>query len=186
MIKARVVTVAALAAGALSACSGGDDSGFVRGKRLTVATLPAAAQARIYEAAARGSFDVDNTSLLLDRRLLPRTVGLDDGGRLPDDVVAEMKNRGTVKGECEPPLTGTRGTAKCSAGYPGYVVRYSPIFAIKPDSVQVYVYAQKYDTPASGISETLRFERAYQVVNRGDTWTAVREGHVPKEARGEK
>src|SRR5580765_1984315 len=137
MINARVVTVAAFAAGALSACDG-DDPGIVRGKRLAVTALPASSQAQIYAAAARGSFDVDNTSLLLDRRTLPRTIGLSDAGRLADDVVAEMKRRGTVKGVCEPPLTGARGTARCSAGLPGYVVRYSAIFAIKPDSVQVY------------------------------------------------
>jgi hypothetical protein len=170
---------------ALSACER-EDSNVVRGKRLDVATLPADAQARIYEAAARGSFDVDGTSLLIDRRLLPRTIGLDDGGRLSDGVVDAMRRRGAIKGTCEPPLAGTRGTAKCDAELPGYVVRYSPVFAITNDSVQVYLYAQKYDTPASGLSETLRFERAYQVVRRGDDWSAVREGHVPKEARGER
>jgi hypothetical protein len=47
------------------------------------------------------------------------------------------------------------------------------------------MYAQKYDTPTSGISERLRFERAYQVVRRGEDWRAVREGRVPKEIRGE-
>src|SRR5689334_16832635 len=118
MINVRVVTMAAFAAGALSACDG-DDPGVVRGKRLTVAALPASSQAQIYAAAARGSFDVDNTSLLLDRRMLPRTVGLTDGGPLGDDVVAELKKRGTIKGTCEPPLTGTLGTARCTAELPG-------------------------------------------------------------------
>lgn len=177
--------MAALAAGALTAC-GGDDSNFVRGKGLTVASLPAATQAKVYAAAARGSFDVDNTSLLLDRRTLPRTVGLDDAGRIPESVVTEMRQRGTIRGTCEPALAGTRGTARCTAEYPGYVLRFSPIFTLKGDSVQVYVYAQKYDTPASGHSETLRFERAYQIAKRGDDWRAVREGHVPREARGER
>lgn len=186
MTTARVVTLAVLVAGALGACDGGEGGNYVRGKRLTVASLPAATEARIYEAAARGAFDVDNTSLLLDRRLLPRVVGLAEAGRVPDAVVAEMMRRKTVRGTCEPALTGVRGTARCSAEYPGYVLRFSPVFAIKPDSVQVYVYSQKYDTPASGNSETLRFERAYQVVRRGDDWRAAREGHVPKEARGEK
>ena len=32
---------------------------------------------------------------------------------------------------------------------------------------------------------TLRFERAYQVAKHSGTWTAVREGHVPKEIRAE-
>ena len=51
--------------------------------------------------------------------------------------------------------------------------------------MQVYVYVQKYDTPGGEKSDRLRFERAYQVVKRGDTWKAVREGRVPKEIRGE-
>jgi hypothetical protein len=49
----------------------------------------------------------------------------------------------------------------------------------------VYLYAQKYDTPSSGISQALRFERAYQVVRRSDDWSAAREGRIPKEVRGE-
>jgi hypothetical protein len=186
MSLVRVVIPAAIAAGALSACGKGDDSNFVRGRGLTVATLPASAQASIYQAAARGSFDVDNTSLLIDRRLLPRTTGLAAAGNLGEDVVAELRRRGSVKGICEPPLAGTRGTAQCRADLPGYVLRYSPVFSLKGDSVQVYMYAQKYDTPASGISEALRFERAYQVVRQGDDWRAAREGRVPKEVRGEK
>ena len=157
MTKVRVVIMAALAAGALTAC-GGDDSNFVRGRDLTVATHPAATEARIYAAA----------------------------GGIPDGVVTEMRLRGTIKGTCEPALTATRGTARCTAEYPGYVLRFSPIFTLKGDSVQVYVYAQKYDTPASGHSETLRFERAYQIAKLGDDWRAVREGHVPREARGER
>jgi hypothetical protein len=186
MSPVRVVTVAALAAGVLTACSG-DDSNVVRGKGLTVAAVPAATQARIYEAAARGSFDVDNTSLLLDRRQLPRGVGLEDGGRVDQAVIAEMRRRGSIKGTCEPPLTGSRGAPKCTADYPGYIVRFSPVFSLgKADSVQVYIFSQKYDTPASGNNDRLRFERAYQVVRRGDEWRAVREGRVPKEARGEK
>ncbi len=169
-----------------SGCRQNGDPNVVRGKGLGVATLPADASARIYEAAARGSFDVDGTSLLVDPRVLPRGIGLADGGRLANDVIAAMSRHGAIKGTCEPSLTATVGTALSTAELPGYVVRYSPIFAITGDSVQVYVYAQKYDTPKSGVSETLRFERAYQIVRRGDEWSAVREGRVPKEARGER
>ncbi len=184
MIRFRVVIAAALAAGAVSAC-GGDDSNAVRGKGLNIAPLTADAQARIYEAAARGSFDVDNTSLLLDPRLLPREIGLTDGGRVADSVVAAMRDRKTIQGTCEPDLAG-KGAPRCTADYPGYIVRYSPVFTIKPDSVQVYIYSQKYDTPTGEKSDVLRFERAYQIVRTGDSWRAVREGRVPKEARGEK
>ena len=105
---------------------------------------------------------------------------------MTDTVVAELRRRGATKGTCEPPLQGTVGTARCKASLPGYVLRFSPVFSLGADSMQVYVYAQKYDTPSSGISETLRFERAYQVVRNGDGWQAVREGQVPREVRGDK
>jgi hypothetical protein len=175
-----------MAASAVVACTR-DDASVVRGRGLSPAALPAVDQAHVYEAAARSAFDVDNTSLLLDRRLLPRAIGLADAGPISNDVIAELRRRNVVKGTCEPPLAGTHGTARCAAELPGYVVRYSPVLAITGDSVQVYVYSQKYDTPASGRSDVLRFERAYQVVRRPNgAWLAIREGHVPKEARGER
>jgi hypothetical protein len=60
------------------------------------------------------------------------------------------------------------------------------VYTLLVDSVQVYMYAQKYDTPGLAPSQVLRFERAYQVVRHGDAWQAAREGRVPKEIRGEK
>jgi hypothetical protein len=186
MTLVRGVATAAFAASAFCAC-GGDASNDVRGRGLGLAPLSSAAQARIYEAAARAAFDLNDPSLslLLDPRLLPRTVGLAPTGTVSPDVVAELRRRSAIKGTCEPPVQGLRGTARCQASLPGYVVRFSPVFALQGDTTQVYIFAQKYDTPASGLSETLRFERAYQVVPSGDEWRAVREGRVPKEVRGE-
>lgn len=184
--RRRVVGIVATASVALLTACGGDDSNFVRGRGLTVAALAPADQARIYDAAARSGFDVDNTSLLLDPRYLPAETGLAMSGRVSDTVIAELRRRGTIRGVCEPSLTNARGNPRCTAPYPGYVLRYSPVFTIRPESVQVYVYAQQYETPASGRSETLRFERAYQIVRRGGGWAAVREGHVPKDVRGER
>lgn len=163
-----------------------DDSNVVRGKGLTVATLTAVAQARVYEAAVRGAFELDpSLSLLLDTRGLPRGVGLEPEGTIPDAVAAELRQRGVTRGTCEPPLA-DKGAPRCRAELPGYVVRFSPVFTLRPDSVEVYIYVQKYDTPGGEASQTLRFERAYQVVRRGDDWRAVREGRVPKEIRGER
>ncbi len=186
MISARFVALSSLVASLVVACRPDDSS--VRGRGLTVASLSGAQQAHVYEAALRASFEVDDPalSLLLDRRELPRDVGLAATARLPDDVVAEMRRRGVTKGTCEPALDSKRGVPLCTAELPGYIVRFSPVFALRGDSVQVYVYTQKYDTPATRGSERLRFERAYQVVRRGDEWRAVREGRVPKEIRGEK
>ncbi|MEP6495486.1 MAG: hypothetical protein ABJF01_22555 [bacterium] len=170
-----------------SACNRDEPTG-VRGRGLAEATLSAADQARVYEAAARTAFQVDDAglSLLFDSRQLPRDVGLASTSRVTAAVAAELRQRGVVRGTCEPPLQGTRGAPLCTAARPGYVVRFSPVFALRADSVQVYLYAQKYDTPGSERSQALRFERAYQVVRRGDDWHAAREGRVPKEIRGEK
>lgn len=135
----------------------------------------------------RGAFNLDDPtlSLLLDPRELPRTVGLDAGPRLSDAVVQAMRDRGTVKGTCEPPLVG-RKTPRCSAARPGYVVRFSPVFAMPGDSVEAYIFAQEYYTSTSGYDAPLRFERVYHLVRSGGGWRAALEGRVPKETRGER
>ena len=164
-----------------------NDSSVVRGHGLSIVNQPAPVRARVYEAAARGAFELDESlSLLLDPRMLPRDVGLGVDGRVPEAVSEEMKRRGVIRGMCEPPLQGAPGAPRCSATLPGYILRFSPVFTLGPDSVQVYVFVQKYDTPGLEPSQTLRFERAYQIVRQGDDWHAVREGRVPKETRGEK
>lgn len=159
----------------------------MRGRGLQPAALSPAAQAAVYDATVRGAFEVDDPalSLLLDPRELPRTVGLDPGPRLSDAVVSALRARGTIKGTCEPSATG-RKTPRCSAARPGYVVRFSPVFAMRGDSVAAYVFAQKYDTPSSDYSEPLRFERVYHMVRAGDGWRAALEGRVPKDTRGER
>ena len=184
MRSPSVSALLAIAVVSSTACTKEDSS--VRGRGLSVATLPPASQAHVYEAAVRASFEVDDQalSLLLDPRELPRDVGLAASTRLPDAVAAELRQRGVTKGTCEPP-TVPKGVPVCTAALPGYVVRFSPVFAIKGDSVQVYVYVQKYDIAGGEKSDRLRFERAYQVVKRGSEWKAVREGRVPKEIRGE-
>jgi hypothetical protein len=164
-----------------------DDSSAVRGRGLVASRLPPAEQARVYEAAARAAYDASDPSLslLVDPRQLPRGVGLAPEGRLSDTVLSELKGGELIKGTCEPPLTGARGAPRCKAALPGYVLRFSPIFTIRGDSTQVYVYSQQYDNAESGRSQPRRFERAYQVVRHGNAWRAVREGSVPKAVRGE-
>jgi hypothetical protein len=182
----RAAGAAALVCTSTTGCTH-EDTTTVRGRGLGVAPLSPAAQARVYEAAARTAFDVSDPSLslLVDPRQLPRAIGLAPEGRLPDAVVAELERGGVIRGVCEPPLSGTRGNPHCTAPLPGYLMRFSPVFTIRGDSVQVYTYIQGYDIPASGNSKTLRFERAYQIARHGDEWRAVREGRVPKEARGD-
>ena len=182
----RIVTVA-LAANVAAFC-GGDDSGIVRGHGLAEASLSADAQGDVYDAAARAAFDVSDAtqSLLLDPRGLPRTVGLAASMRWSDALATEMQKRGSIKGTCEPPITESRKTVKCAAVRPGYVIRFSPVFAMVGDTLVVYIFAQNYDNATSGYSPPLRFERAYQIVRAGDGWRAAREGRIPKEIRGDK
>lgn len=186
MYLIRIVTIA-LAAHIAGGC-GGDDSSILRGHGLSVATLSPKAQGGVYDAAARAAFDVTdpNQSLLLDRRGLPRTVGLAAADTWPQAVESEMRRLGSIKGVCQPPITASRKTVKCAAPLPGYVVRFSPVFAMAGDTVEVYLFAQNYDNATSGYTTPLRFERAYQVVRSGDTWRAAREGRIPKEVRGDK
>ncbi len=186
MTVLRIATIA-FAAHVASGCGGGD-SNVLRGHGLSGAALSSEAQGGVFDAAARAAFDLNdpNMSLLFDRRGLPRTVGLAAGDTWPDQVAAEMRRRGSIKGVCEPPISASRKTVKCSAPLPGYVVRFSPVFAMTGDTLEVYLFAQNYDNAASGYSPPLRFERAYQVVRTGDGWRAAREGRIPKEVRGDK
>ena len=186
MYVIRIVIIA-LAANLASAC-GGDDSSILRGHGLSVAALSPKAQGGVYDAAARAAFDLNDPaqSLLLDRRGLPRTGGLAAADTWPDAIEAEMRKRGSIKGVCQPPITTSRKTVKCAAVLPGYVVRFSPVFAMIGDTVEVYLFAQNYDNATSGYTAPLRFERAYQVVPDGDSWRAAREGRVSKEVRGDK
>jgi hypothetical protein len=179
MSKRTQILPALLAGFAISCASG--DANVARGKGLAVATLPPVAQERIYEAAVHGAFEPDpSLSLLLDARQLPRKSGLLPDGSIPDAVAAELQQRGITRGTCSPPL-GVIGVPRCTAARPGYVVRFSPVFSIRPDSVQVYIYVQKYDTPGGEPSQTLRFERAYQVIGHDDQWRAVLEARIPKD-----
>ena|SRR5690242_1637644 len=186
MYLLRIVTIAVAAH--VAAFCGGDDSSIVRGHGLTEAALSADARGDVYDAAARAAFDLSDPTqwLLLDPRGLPRTVGLEASLRWPDEVAAEMQKRGSIKGACEPPITASRKTVKCAAPRPGYVIRFSPVFAMTGDTVEVYLFAQNYDNASSGYSPPLRFERAYQVVRSGGGWRAAREGRIPKEIRGDK
>jgi hypothetical protein len=165
-----------------------DESDIVRGRGLADVSLPAASRAGVYAAAARAAFDLTDPSLslLLDRRMLPRTIGLASSGLLSDAIAKDMRSSGVVQGTCEPPLKGVVGAPRCAAALPGYVLRFSPVFKAAGDTVEVYVFAQKYDNPKSGYSDPLRFERAYLVVPLSSgAWRAVKEGKIGKEIRGE-
>jgi hypothetical protein len=176
----RFSPLAAFAALLVAACTSGDDDHFVRGHNLRVASIAPAARVPVYEAALGAAFELNDPALtlVLDRRLLPRAGGMVEDGRLPDAVETGLRQRGLIHGVCEPPITTSRKTPQCTARGPGYVVRFSDVFARGGDSVEVYLAVQKFDTPSSGASESLRFERAYQLVHRAGGWQPIREARV--------
>lgn len=185
--QSRGAWVGIAAAIVIAACSR-PESDVVRGRGLSVASIGPASEAAVYSAAARAAFDLrdESLSLLLDRRILPRAAGLSSAGRIPNVIVTAMRRDSTIKGLCEPPLTGVRGAPRCTAVLPGYILRFSPVLRAAGDTTEVYLFAQKYDNAISGFSDPLRFERAYLLVPAGpDAWRAVKEGKVAKEVRGE-
>jgi len=163
------------------ACATGDDDQFVRGHRLRVASLQPNTRVSVYRSALGEAFELNDPALtlLLDRRLLSRAGGMEEEGRLPGPVEVGLRDRGVIQGTCEPPITASRKTPQCTARGPGYVVRFSDIFGRGGDSVEVYLAVQKFDTPTNSGSESLRFERAYQLVHRaGDKWEPTREARI--------
>ena len=177
---ARILRHSALATLLLAACMANEDDHFVRGHKLRVASMTADARVAVYRAALGAAFDLRDPALtlLLDRRKLPRIGGMAEEGRLSGPVANGLRDRGVVQGNCEPPITTSRKIAVCTARGPGYVVRFSDVLARGGDSVEVYLAVQKFDTPSSVGSESLRFERAYQLVRRGDTFEPTQEARV--------
>ena len=177
---ARTLRHSALATVFLAACMASEDDHFVRGHKLRVASMTTDARIGVYRAAVGAAFDLHDPALtlLLDRRTLPRVGGMAEEGRLSGPVANGLRERGVVQGVCEPPITTSRKTPVCTARGPGYIVRFSDVFARGGDSVEVYLAVQKFDTPSSGASESLRFERAYQLVRRGELFEPTQEARV--------
>ena len=173
----RWAAMAALLAAASGCAEKEVDDGFVRGPGLKLTQLPVPAKVAIYDAALRTAFDVGpGLTLLLDPRFLPRTTGLGPGAPVPKNLVEALQERRVVQGLCQPQVT--REAPQCEVANPGYIVRFSDIFRIRGDSVQVHVAVERYNTSTSVKSEILRFEKAFQVVGKGTTWRVVRQGRV--------
>lgn len=166
------------------ACSGGatDDSNVFRGRGLKVVALPPATVASIYEAAISASFDPDpSLVLLVNRRLLPRVAGYEGGDTIPAALVSALRERGIVRGVCDPKREAAR-TPRCNFAQAGYVIRASPVVQAGRDTVQINFAAEVF-APATGPAPPiLRFEKIYQLVGSGSKWRVAREARV-KEPR---
>ena len=163
------------------ACSDGaaDDSKVARGRGLEAAALSPAAEAGVYDAAVRASFDVDpSLVLMVHPRRLPRTSGYDGGEPVPPALVQALRERGIVRGMCEPKHERPRDTPRCGESSPGYVVRATTPFRAAGDTIQINFAAEAFGAQTGARPQALRFEKIYQLVGRDDTWSVVREARV--------
>jgi hypothetical protein len=178
-MRRSIASAAALLA-ICAACAKDEGPIEVRGAGLQIAPLDVPQQAAVNAAALRGAFDPDpNLSLLADPIYLPRTAGRDGGGTVAPALIARMKRDGVVRGTCQTPREGPKAVPVCPAALPGYVVRFSEIFQIGKDSVEVYIAATRYRRAPKEPAEVLNFERAYQLVRSRGEWLVMREARLP-------
>ena len=163
------------------ACGGNapDDSNVARGRGLRPAVLVPTAEAAVYEAAARATFDVGPGLVLMAHpRLLPRTAGYEGGDPMPPALLEALRARGVVHGRCDPRHEAPRDTPRCDAPQAGYVIRASPVMQVGRDTIQLNFAAEAF-APATGVRpQALRFEKIYQLVGGGTTWRVIREARV--------
>ncbi len=158
-----------------------DTSKYARGRQLDVAQLPATDRAKIYAAALGGAFDLGpGLSVLVDTSMLTRTGGLAPGMPLGRDVRAALRATEVTRGECVPERREPNRTPVCKATIPGYVVRFSDVFAMSGDSVQTHLFAERYDTPTTGVHNRFVFEQAYQLIKNGERWKVVRKARIER------
>lgn len=163
----------------LAGCGGEDLGRYARGRNLPVAEVSAAERAKIYTAALRGAFDLGpNLSLMVDTSMLHRMGGVRPGEPLGMDVRAALTDLAIVQGECAPAPREESRTPVCEAALPGYVVRFSDVFAMPGDTVQTHILADRYDTPSTGTHERFRFEQAFQLVRANGEWRVVRKARI--------
>jgi hypothetical protein len=181
MIAPLRAGVCALVAFSAFACAPRPEETYVRGHGLTLADLPIRDQVAIYQETIGGAFTVGDPALylLLNPRFLPRTAGLAGGEPLGPALRDGLLDSRIVQGTCEPAVTtGALKVAHCRAPLAGYVVRFSPILRLTPDTMEVYLVVQRYSTPTSTGISRLEFERVYKLVKHRAGWDAVAEGRI--------
>jgi hypothetical protein len=175
--------VGALTLAVGGACKPSSDADVARGRGLEVADLPPSAQASVYAEAVRASFDPDPSLVLrVHPLLLPRTAGDAGGDAISPALVKALVDQGVVQGTCEPKHEIARDTPRCPGHTVGYVIRASPVFRVGHDTVQINFSAEEYAAQTGPKSQSLRFEKVYQLVGHGQQWHALREARV-KELR---
>ena len=176
----RSIAHAAALLAICAACAKEEGPIQVRGTGLQLAALDVAQQTAVNAAVLSAAFDPDpSLSLLADPVYLPRTAGHTGGGSVAPALIARMKQQGIVRGTCQTPREGPRAVPVCPAALPGYVVRFSEVFQIGKDSVEVYLGATRYRRAPKEPAEVLTFERAYQLKRSRGDWLVMREARLP-------
>ena len=156
-----------------------DDSSVARGRGLEPISLAPESEASVFDAAVRASFDVEpGLVLMVHPRRLPRTAGYDGGEALPASVAKAMRDRGVVRGICEPRHEASRDTPRCAGLQAGYVVRASVPVRVAGDTIQINFAAEAYAAETGPRPQSLRFEKIYQLVRRDADWQVLREARV--------
>lgn len=183
MRASRMYAAVAVALLAVACGSGeGDDANVARGRGLKPAGLDPRAEAAILDAAAHAEFEVGpGLVFMLHPRRLPRTAGLEGGDAVPEALVAALRSRGLVRGTCEPQRDAPRNTPRCDLPVAGYLIRPSEVLRAGGDTVQLWMYTEKFGAATGQRPEALRMEKIYQLVGAGDAWRVVREARVKAE-----
>lgn len=179
-VRRAAVTLAYAALSAyLTNCSKASVGDDARGRGHAVAALPVALQVRAYDAAVRAAFDVGpSLNLLAAPSYLPRSSGYAPGDPVAENLLSALEARGVIGGSCVPTRERENRAPSCSARTPGYIIRFSPLFQLSKDSVELYLYSEVYAPSTGARPQPFSFEMAYQLARRGDAWRVVREGRV--------
>ena len=179
MGRGGALWVAFVLAGGALACgekATGDDA---RGRGNPVAELPEARVVRAYAAAVRAAFDVGpDLHLLAEPTYLPRSSGYGVGDSIPAPLLAALEQARVVQGQCTPDRSSERRAPSCPAQRAGYITRFSELFQLGGDTVELYLQSEIY-APAGGTGQQpFAFEMAYQLAPQQGGWRVVREGRV--------
>jgi hypothetical protein len=164
------------------ACTKEEETPQVRGTGFPLATLDVKQQAAVDASALSAAFDPDpQLSLLIDPVYLPRTAGRLGGASVAPALIAQLRELGAIRGTCQTPRDSiaSHTVPVCPATLAGYVVRFSEIFQVGKDSVEVYLGATRYRRAPKEPAEVLTFERAYQLVRIRGSWRVSREARLP-------
>ena len=179
------ISIAVLGAG--GACGTevvGDDA---RGRGHSVAQLPAASVVSAYAAAVRAAFDVGpDLHLLAEPTYLPRSSGYGAGDSIPAPLLAALEKGRVVQGTCSPDRSSERRAPTCPARRAGYVTRFSELFQLGGDTVELYLQSEVYAPSGGSGQQPFSFEMAYQLAPRSGGWRVVREGRVRQSDGGGK